>query len=64
MFIYLFFVCDLVALQCIQEMGNAKAKRLYEGYIPQNFRWPQADQYPSQTGTTGGVGASFQLTFL
>ncbi|MGH0189875.1 UNVERIFIED_CONTAM: hypothetical protein FKN15_040118 [Acipenser sinensis] len=51
-------------IQCIQEMGNAKAKRLYEGYIPQNFRWPQADQYPSQTGTTGGVGASFQLTFL
>ncbi|XP_058855332.1 stromal membrane-associated protein 2-like isoform X2 [Acipenser ruthenus] len=31
-------------IQCIQEMGNAKAKRLYEGYIPQNFRWPQADQ--------------------
>ncbi|XP_043915901.1 stromal membrane-associated protein 2 isoform X1 [Protopterus annectens] len=31
-------------IQCIQEMGNAKAKRLYEAYLPENFRRPQTDQ--------------------
>lgn len=33
-------------LQCIQEMGNGKANRLYEAYLPENFRRPQTDQHP------------------
>ncbi|XP_028675758.1 stromal membrane-associated protein 2 [Erpetoichthys calabaricus] len=31
-------------IQCIQEMGNAKANRLYEGHLPDSFRRPQTDQ--------------------
>ncbi|XP_063168084.1 stromal membrane-associated protein 2 [Candoia aspera] len=31
-------------IQCMQEMGNGKANRLYEGYLPENFRRPQTDQ--------------------
>ncbi|XP_005997296.1 stromal membrane-associated protein 2 [Latimeria chalumnae] len=30
-------------IKCIQEMGNAKAKRLYEAFLPENFRRPQVD---------------------
>ncbi|KAL7980568.1 hypothetical protein Chor_001722, partial [Crotalus horridus] len=33
-------------IQCMQEMGNGKANRLYEGYLPENFRRPQTDQHP------------------
>lgn len=32
--------------QCVQEMGNGKANRLYEAYLPENFRRPQTDQHP------------------
>nr|XP_009481010.1 PREDICTED: stromal membrane-associated protein 2 isoform X1 [Pelecanus crispus] len=28
----------------MQEMGNGKANRLYEAYLPENFRRPQTDQ--------------------
>lgn len=39
---------SLVSLfQCMQEMGNGKANRLYEAYLPDGFRRPQLDQYPS-----------------
>uniref|UniRef100_A0A8D0DML6 Small ArfGAP2 n=1 Tax=Salvator merianae TaxID=96440 RepID=A0A8D0DML6_SALMN len=31
-------------IQCMQEMGNSKANRLYEAYLPENFRRPQTDQ--------------------
>ncbi|XP_060114121.1 stromal membrane-associated protein 2 [Heteronotia binoei] len=31
-------------IQCMQEMGNGKANRLYEAYLPENFRRPQMDQ--------------------
>ncbi|XP_030073329.1 stromal membrane-associated protein 2 [Microcaecilia unicolor] len=31
-------------IQCMQEIGNAKANRLYEAYLPENFRHPQTDQ--------------------
>uniref|UniRef100_K7FK76 Small ArfGAP2 n=1 Tax=Pelodiscus sinensis TaxID=13735 RepID=K7FK76_PELSI len=31
-------------IQCIQEMGNGKANRLYEAYVPETFRRPQTDQ--------------------
>ncbi|XP_042295681.1 stromal membrane-associated protein 2 [Sceloporus undulatus] len=31
-------------IQCMQEMGNGKANRLYEAYLPDNFRRPQTDQ--------------------
>ncbi|XP_007893160.1 stromal membrane-associated protein 2 isoform X1 [Callorhinchus milii] len=30
-------------IQCIQEMGNEKAKILYEAHLPENFRRPQVD---------------------
>ncbi|KAM9039287.1 stromal membrane-associated protein 2 isoform X1 [Sarcophilus harrisii] len=30
-------------IQCMQEMGNGKANRLYEAYLPENFRRPQTD---------------------
>ena len=29
----------------MQEMGNGKANRLYEAYLPETFRRPQIDQY-------------------
>ncbi|XP_048863697.1 stromal membrane-associated protein 1-like [Brienomyrus brachyistius] len=31
-------------IQSIQDMGNTKARLLYEGHLPQNFRRPQTDQ--------------------
>lgn len=33
--------------QSIQEMGNTKARQLYEANLPDSFRRPQTDQYPS-----------------
>uniref|UniRef100_A0A8C6ZJ82 Small ArfGAP 1 n=1 Tax=Nothoprocta perdicaria TaxID=30464 RepID=A0A8C6ZJ82_NOTPE len=33
-------------IQCMQEMGNTKARLLYEANLPENFRRPQTDQYP------------------
>lgn len=30
----------------MQEMGNGKANRLYEAFLPENFRRPQTDQHP------------------
>ncbi|NXK94223.1 SMAP2 protein, partial [Formicarius rufipectus] len=31
-------------IQCVQEMGNGKANRVYEAFLPENFRRPQTDQ--------------------
>ncbi|XP_005998676.1 stromal membrane-associated protein 1 isoform X2 [Latimeria chalumnae] len=31
-------------IQCMQDMGNTKARLLYEGNLPENFRRPQTDQ--------------------
>ncbi|XP_028978787.2 stromal membrane-associated protein 2 [Esox lucius] len=31
-------------IQCVQEMGNAKAKRLYEAFLPECFSRPETDQ--------------------
>ncbi|KAK9527038.1 hypothetical protein VZT92_015704 [Zoarces viviparus] len=31
-------------VQCVQEMGNAKAKRLYEAFLPECFQHPETDQ--------------------
>ncbi|KAF1648846.1 Stromal membrane-associated protein 2, partial [Eudyptes chrysocome] len=36
-------------IQCMQEMGNGKANRLYEAYLPENFRRPQTDQEETWT---------------
>ncbi len=33
--------------QSIQDMGNTKARQLYEANLPESFRRPQTDQYPS-----------------
>lgn len=31
-------------MQCMQEMGNTKARQIYEANLPENFRRPQTDQ--------------------
>ncbi|XP_074224860.1 stromal membrane-associated protein 1 isoform X3 [Camelus bactrianus] len=31
-------------IQCMQDMGNTKARLLYEAHLPENFRRPQTDQ--------------------
>ncbi|XP_052328861.1 stromal membrane-associated protein 2-like isoform X2 [Oncorhynchus keta] len=31
-------------IQCVQEMGNAKARRLYEAFLPECFIRPETDQ--------------------
>uniref|UniRef100_A0A8C5QWS6 Small ArfGAP 1 n=1 Tax=Leptobrachium leishanense TaxID=445787 RepID=A0A8C5QWS6_9ANUR len=31
-------------IQCMQDIGNTKARALYEGNLPENFRRPQTDQ--------------------
>nr|XP_013998681.1 unnamed protein product [Salmo salar] len=36
-------------IQCVQEMGNAKARRLYEAFLPECFIRPETDQYPYST---------------
>ncbi|NXN50345.1 SMAP2 protein, partial [Rynchops niger] len=42
-------------IQCMQEMGNGKANRLYEAYLPENFRRPQTDQHPFFLGCWGNM---------
>ncbi|NWX06768.1 SMAP2 protein, partial [Caloenas nicobarica] len=44
-------------IQCMQEMGNGKANRLYEAYLPENFRRPQTDQHPFFLCCQGNVEA-------
>lgn len=55
--------------QSIQEMGNTKARQLYEANLPDSFRRPQTDQYPPSSGhidkrieTCYALNASFSLT--
>lgn len=46
------FFCSIYVvlfLQSIQEMGNTKARKLYEANLPDGFRRPQTDQYPSSS---------------
>ncbi|KAM6958900.1 stromal membrane-associated protein 2 [Aplochiton taeniatus] len=31
-------------IQCVQEIGNAKARRLYEAFLPECFQRPETDQ--------------------
>uniref|UniRef100_A0A6I8S329 Small ArfGAP 1 n=1 Tax=Xenopus tropicalis TaxID=8364 RepID=A0A6I8S329_XENTR len=31
-------------MQCMQDMGNTKARQMYEANLPENFRRPQTDQ--------------------
>ncbi|NWT01044.1 SMAP2 protein, partial [Mionectes macconnelli] len=42
-------------IQCVQEMGNGKANRLYEAFLPENFRRPQTDQHPSFRAQQGSL---------
>ncbi|NXS59772.1 SMAP2 protein, partial [Brachypteracias leptosomus] len=46
-------------IQCMQEMGNGKANRLYEAYLPENFRRPQTDQHPFLPSAGGSSVESF-----
>lgn len=41
--------------QCMQEMGNGKANRLYEAYLPETFRRPQIDPYLFWSNLEGWV---------
>ncbi|NWI14186.1 SMAP2 protein, partial [Crypturellus soui] len=45
-------------IQCMQEMGNGKANRLYEAYLPENFRRPQTDQHPFAPGEQESFSSS------
>lgn len=38
--------------QSIQDMGNTRARQLYEANLPESFRRPQTDQYPSLSAHT------------
>uniref|UniRef100_A0A7N6BCV2 Arf-GAP domain-containing protein n=1 Tax=Anabas testudineus TaxID=64144 RepID=A0A7N6BCV2_ANATE len=33
-------------IQSMVDMGNTRARQLYEAHLPENFRRPQTDQYP------------------
>ncbi|CAG6018026.1 unnamed protein product [Menidia menidia] len=37
-------------IQSMVDMGNSRAKRLYEAHLPESFRRPQTDQYPTICG--------------
>lgn len=37
-------MCVFSSHQSVQEMGNAKAKRLYEAFLPKCFQRPETDQ--------------------
>lgn len=54
---------DSFELQCMQEMGNGKANRLYEAFLPENFRRPQTDQHPF-SAAGGAVHLISQLPSL
>lgn len=47
----------------MQEMGNGKANRLYEAYLPENFRRPQTDQHPFFLYCRGNVESSHLVAF-
>lgn len=44
--VFIFFLY-FIFLQSMVDMGNTRAKHLYEAHLPENFRRPQTDQYPS-----------------
>ncbi|NXR13245.1 SMAP2 protein, partial [Semnornis frantzii] len=50
-------------IQCMQEMGNGKANRLYEAYLPENFRRPQTDQHPFFPCCWANLGAFSSCCF-
>ncbi|KAK2518592.1 Smap2 [Columba guinea] len=50
-------------IQCMQEMGNGKANRLYEAYLPENFRRPQTDQHPFFLCCRGNAEPSHLVAF-
>lgn len=43
---FFFFPSVLLTLQSMVDMGNTRARQLYEAHLPENFRRPQTDQYP------------------
>ncbi|NXJ05153.1 SMAP2 protein, partial [Odontophorus gujanensis] len=47
-------------IQCMQEMGNGKANRLYEAFLPENFRRPQTDQHPFLAGGGGFIRDKYE----
>lgn len=38
--------CLFFPMQMIQEMGNSRARAVYEANVPDTFRRPQTDSYP------------------
>lgn len=40
-----------VCVQSVQSMGNTKARKLYEANLPDSFRRPQTDQYPTPSAS-------------
>ena len=47
--------------QSIQDMGNTNGRRLYEANLPESFRRPQTDQYPSLWADTLNLNMSYCL---
>lgn len=45
-FLLCFSLSVLLSLQSMVDMGNRRAKQLYEAHLPEGFRRPQTDQYP------------------
>ena len=35
-----------MSLQMVMEMGNSRARAVYEANLPDNYRRPQTDSYP------------------
>uniref|UniRef100_A0A8I5NNI8 Small ArfGAP 1 n=1 Tax=Papio anubis TaxID=9555 RepID=A0A8I5NNI8_PAPAN len=42
-------------IQCMQDMGNTKARLLYEANLPENFRRPQTDHEDRILETTAAI---------
>lgn len=47
--VFLSFLFHLLLLQSMVDMGNSRARQLYEAHLPESFRRPQTDQYPPPT---------------
>lgn len=41
-----FSFCFSLLFQSMVDMGNSRARQLYEAHLPESFRRPQTDQYP------------------
>uniref|UniRef100_A0A3B4ZTS9 Arf-GAP domain-containing protein n=1 Tax=Stegastes partitus TaxID=144197 RepID=A0A3B4ZTS9_9TELE len=50
-------------IQSMVDMGNTRARKLYEAHLPESFRRPQTDQYPPPVNLLASASISPRFHF-